>query len=156
MRPRGRERCEPDSMHHRRRLGEDPGHERGASLAHLGPGLRAVDRKRRGRRAERERRLDRVASVRRVPRQEAIDEPNRLRRRRRRGEREGGGRLVRATEARRQPVFPFERQAAAQHPIEDAAEGVDVRRRAGRVARRLLRRPVLRRPGEHARDRCGA
>ena len=73
MRPRGRARCErtrserqAPTLHHRCRLGEDPGHERRPSLADHGRRLGARRGQRRRMRAERERRLDRVTARLRV------------------------------------------------------------------------------------------
>ena len=50
-------------------------------------------------------------------------------------------------------VFALERHPPGEQPEEDAPERVEVGRRARRVAGSLLRRPVLRCSGQHARDR---
>ena len=121
-----------------------------ATGGRLGPA-----RQRRGVGAERDRGRGGVAAHRRLPREEDVDDLHGLRRSVRRDRRKRRSRLMCPAETRREPILAFERQPSREELEEDAAERVEIRGRPGLASGGLLRRPVLGRPGEHARHRRG-
>ena len=150
----------PDPAHDRRRLAEDPRRRASGRTTPVANRRRAVvGRARRagsvaGSAPRAVGRGDRVAPARRVAVEQAVDErrPPPAARRGAAPASDGA-----ASWARRRPVAsrssPSNGIRPAEQPEEDAAERVEVGRRAGRAAGGLLGRPVLGRPGEHAGDR---
>ena len=116
MRPRGRARCERTRSERTRcTIVAGSARIRVTSVGRASPtsvaGSGRADRERRRMRAERERRLDRVTALLRVPREQSIDESHGILRRRGRGEGQRRRRLVGAPEAGREPIFSLEREA---------------------------------------------
>ena len=93
----------------------------GAASRATGAGSRPAGQ-RRGVGAERDRGRGGVASHRRLPREEDVDDLYGLRRSVRRDRREGRGGLVCPAETRREPILALERQPPREQLEEDAAE----------------------------------
>ena len=142
----------PDPVDDRRRLAEHPGDERGGRPGALGrDAAGCCVRDRLG--AEGTRGLARVSSELRLTLEQAVDELDGVVRRSRSGGGERRRGLVRPPEPGREAVLALEGHAAREQPEHDAAERVEIGRRAGHRAGGLLGRPVLGRSGEHAGDR---